>query len=102
MEQDQEAGRDTIVQVRLPATLQRKELRASLAIALFYLSIGKKPTHIPDENEKRTNTKIRLSSEAKRFFDELLARSEFTSKNQIILHALAFLHERPNLQGCRL
>lgn len=102
MEQDQAVERDTIVQVRLPATLQKKELRAGIAIALFYLTIGNKPTHIPDENEKRTNTKVRLSSEAKRFFDELLAQPEFVSKNQIILHALAFLHERPHLQGCRL
>jgi hypothetical protein len=102
MEQDQAVGRDTIVQVRLPATLRSKELRAGIAIALFYLSIGEKPTHIPDENEKWTNTKIRLSSEAKRFFDELLARSEFASKNQIILYALAWLHERPHLQRCRL
>lgn len=100
--QPYETAQDTIVQVRLPATLQRKELRAGIAIALFYLSLGKKPTHIPDENEKWTNTKIRLSSEAKRFFDELLARSEFASKNQIILYALAWLHERPHLQRCRL
>lgn len=97
MEQDQEAGRDTIVQVRLPATLQRKELRAGVGYALFALARGNKPAHIPGAGEKRTNTKVRLGPQGKKYLDELLAQPDFASKNQIILHALAYLYERPHI-----
>lgn len=92
--------KDTIIQVRLPETLRDKKLRAGLAIALFYLSIGKKPAQIPGEGEKRTNTKVRLGPRGKERLDELLSRRVFTSKNQIILHALAYLYERPHLLRC--
>jgi hypothetical protein len=92
------AEQDTIIQVRLPETLRSMKLRSRIWIALFYLSLGNRPAHIPGEGEKRTNTKIRLGPEGKKIFDELLSRPDFTSKNQIILHALAFLYERPLLQ----
>lgn len=100
MEQNQEAGRDTIVQVRLPETLRSRKLRACIAIALFYLATGRMPAQIPGNGEKRTNTKVRLGPRGKQYLDELLARSDFTSKNQIILHALAYLYERPHLLQC--
>lgn len=98
--EDAMAEQDTIIQVRLPETLRRRELRACIAIALFYLSLGKRPAQIPGDDEKRINTKVRVGPRGKQYLDELLVRSDFTSKNQIILHALAYIYERPHLLQC--
>ena len=91
------AEQDTIIQVRLPETLRGRKLRSRIAIALLYLASGRMPTHIPGEGEKRINTKVRLGPQGKQYLDILLARPDFTSKNQIILHALAYLYERPHI-----
>jgi len=94
------AEQDTIIQVRLPETLRSMELRARLGIALFYLTLGRTPAQIPGNGEKRINTKVRLGPRGKKCLDELLARPDYTSKNQIILHALAYAYERPRLLLC--
>ncbi|MEW6594151.1 MAG: hypothetical protein AB1413_04680 [Thermodesulfobacteriota bacterium] len=91
------AEQDTIIQVRLPETLRSRKLRHHVGYALFALAHGSKPDHIPGEGEKRINTKIRLGQRGKKYLDELLARPGYASKNQIILHALAYLHGRPHI-----
>lgn len=85
------------VQVRLPKPLQDKILREYVWLGLFYISIGKKPASIPDEKGKWANTRVRLSPEAKKHYDVIVGYPEFSSKNKIIVSALAWLYENPLL-----
>lgn len=85
------------VQVRLPKPLQDKILREKVWLGLLYISMGKKPASIPDEKEKWANTRVRLSPEAKKYYDEIVGHPEFPSRNKIIVFALAWLYERPHL-----
>lgn len=85
------------VQVRLPKPLQDKFLREKVWLGLLYISMGKKPSSIPDEKGKWANTRVRLSPEAKRHYDEIVGRPEFPSRNKVIVSALAWLYENPRL-----
>ena len=85
------------VQVRLPKPLQGKILREKIWLGLFYISVGHKPASIPGEKGEWANTRVRLSLEAKKYYDEIVGQPEFPSKNKIIVSALAWLHERPHL-----
>jgi len=85
------------VQVRLPKPLQDKLLRERIWLGLLHLAIGRKPTSIPGEKGEWANTRVRLSPEAKKYYDMIVGHPEFPSKNKIIVSALAWLYEKPHL-----
>ena len=102
---DAKTEHETIVQVRLPQPLQCKDLQACVGIALFNLARGDQPTRIPGKDEEWADTSVPLSSRAKQYFDKISKNPAYgySSDDEIILYALAWLHDQPEpIRSCRI
>lgn len=74
----------------LPVSL--KDHRAAVDIGLYYLSIGRRPSVIPDE--EKSNVRVRLSDRGIELLTTLVP-DQFPSESQAIAHALAWLARQP-------
>lgn len=102
---DTRTEQDTIAQVRLPQPLQCKDLHACIGIALFSLARGDQPTRIPGEDGGWADTSVPLSPRAKQYFDKISNNPAygFSNNDEIILHALAWLHDQPEpIRSCKI
>lgn len=77
--------------ITLPESLAAKDIREAVAVGLFHLSIGYKPSEIP--KEKQTSARLVLSENAQQYLNQII--HEYKSQREAIIHALAWVKEQP-------
>ena len=66
----------------------------AIGVGLFYLSIGHRPTEIPDGPRKKV--RLSLSEDALSYLEKLKGSDDFSSEREILESALAWVSEQPS------